>query len=439
MITVEQAIFTSAATAQQSGYHLVAASPGVTADDRQELTVWCPSHDSLAGAGPDAASFNFHPLPSGAFCLSRTTLSGMEYSGRGSGRVYTHCLIVAPEALARFANNPFALYRAAAASGGLPVRAQPCCELATLSIAGRASAVDQVLLARLANAPGPEWMGGLVQAAIDSPCLAIAGGPGVEHVIAGLVSCLPPECRTEFSFTTGLKFSINRPFRLVGYAGPASELTAYERRYNLTVLDLCQAMPEELLPIDGWARLIERTLATGRTTFLATQFSKRRFDLTVADLPALGLQLLESLDASSLRGEPVTRPAEQPSAPLESMATQHAHAAHCKFESQTAVARPVGPSHTLDPQSPAVLQKLEALDDAVFEAIGGKASALDDLKRLWPDVRGELGETLLGESREQYLRYALSIWDEYVASGRVRNPERAAQALDVLCVLFDQI
>ncbi len=39
-------------------------------------------------------SINFHRLPSGAFCISRTTPSGLEYSGRGGCAIYTQCLIV---------------------------------------------------------------------------------------------------------------------------------------------------------------------------------------------------------------------------------------------------------------------------------------------------------------------------------------------------------
>ena len=44
--------------------------------------------------------------------------------------------------------------------------------------------------------------------------------------------------------------------------------------------------------------------------------------------------------------------------------------------------------------------------------------------------------TMLAESREQYLRYALSIWTECTQEGEIRNPTRAIQALDVLCLLF---
>ena len=115
---VEQAIFTSAKTDRLAGYQILAASPGLVEADRRELAAWGPSHDSLLDSGPNAVSLNFFPLPSGSFCVSRTTTAGSEYSGRGH-RIYTHCLIASPEALRQFANHPLRLFDAAAAEGGL--------------------------------------------------------------------------------------------------------------------------------------------------------------------------------------------------------------------------------------------------------------------------------------------------------------------------------
>jgi len=49
----------------------------------------------------------------------------------------------------------------------------------------------------------------------------------------------------------------------------------------------------------------------------------------------------------------------------------------------------------------------------------------------------ELDEDLVEQSREQYLRCALSICSECVEDG-VQRPEQAAAAIDVLCVLFEE-
>jgi hypothetical protein len=438
MVRIEQAVFTSAVTDRRSGYHLVATSPGIVEADAKELSSWGPSHDSLVDSCADRASVNFHPLPSGAYCVSRTVAQGHEPSSRGV-RVYTQCLVADEAALARFSNNPFLLLEAAQATGGLTVYDRVPDALPALDLPGRAATVEQPLLERLAAAPGPQWMGTLTQAALESACLAIAGAD-VEPLLAGLMSLLPTECRCEFSFSTGLKFSIQRPFRIVTLPCTAADLPIWQRRYNLTVLDFSAQPPSEYAPLDGWPRLVERSLATGRVSTLAMQLSRHRPGLTTEDLPALGLQLLEELDASALRRMPERRVAA--AACEDGVAIRQAHAGHPElFPSATTPERPgpVHPSHQLHPDSPAVLEKLEHLDDAVFDAMAGKPGALDTLRRLWPRIRQELGPELLTESSEQYLRYALSIWEQYSASREERDPTRALQALDVLCILFDRI
>ena len=66
---------------------------------------------------------------------------------------------------------------------------------------------------------------------------------------------------------------------------------------NVAVLELRGGKRAHPTPLDGWARLIRQTISTGHIPFLAAQVSKRRFHLTLADLPALGLQLLEGMES----------------------------------------------------------------------------------------------------------------------------------------------
>jgi hypothetical protein len=362
--------------------------------------------------------------------------------------VYTQCLIVSPEILARFANNPFSVLRAALASGALETHQQVPARLETLNLMGRSPAVDATLLARLAANPGADWMATLIEAALTSKNLGLVGGPPTEQLIAGLLNCLPPECRTEFSFSTGLVYSSQRPFRIVRLPKDPAERRRVQNQYHLEVLELSSGTPTEYAPLDGWARLIRRVLHSGRTSFLATQFAKRRFELAPADLPALGLQLLEEWDESSLPVEAADERADQPPRPpavtdgLSGM--QRAHAAHQRFEGNTVAASAVvpeteAPPEPIDPDSPEVLEKLELMDDLVFGAIGGKRSALEQLRTVWPELRDTLGEELLAESREQYLRRALLIWGNSHEPDGVRSPENAIRAMDVLCVLFDGV
>jgi hypothetical protein len=440
MQRVEQAVFASLETGRATGYQVVARSDGVCKADARELAAWGPTSDSMLAFGPEAESINFHPLPSGAHCVSHTVSTGWNRS-TGKQRVSTQCLIVPPDVLARFGNNPFALYHVASVTGVWQVNGVPGPKLEPISFAEGAAPIDYALLGQLALDPGPESMAALMQAVRDAVCVAVSGTPSPAELIAGLFGCLPPECRPEFSFSTGLKFSPRRPFRIVALSGDEAERQWIAQYPKVAVLELGRGKSPQATPLDGWAQLVQRTLATGHIAFLAAQASRRRSHLNLDDLPALGLQLLEELDAADIFDHKCVEVAR-----WEDLREcgQKTHSAHRQFgksgaAAPTATASVGPPSTALDAGSPEVLEKLEQLDDLVYEAIGGHFDTMEQLRVEWPKTVAELGEALLTESREQYLRYALSIWDECTDANGVRNPARAIQALEVLCLLFGDL
>ena len=71
-------------------------------------------------------------------------------------------------------------------------------------------------------------------------------------------------------------------------------------------------------------------------------------------------------------------------------------------------------------------------------AIVGIEGALEKLSAQWPAIRNRLDEPTVTEARQQYLRYALSIWEGCVAGSGLRNPASAVKSLDVICLLFDE-
>jgi hypothetical protein len=430
MKPVEQAIFTSVETDRQSGYQVVARSDGICNADLCELAVWEPSRDSMHDTGPDAESFNFHPLPSGAYCLSRTTPASGEYGDGPS--LYTHCLIVPLEVLDRFDNHPFALIRVMSDHGLWRRPGAPCPLLAPFSPPDGLTLADPTWLHQLAVDLGPEKVAALIQKARDAVCLAVADARRPAVLIAGLFSCLPPQCRLEFSFSTGLKFSPRRPFRVVAISDDPAERLWVASYPNVAVLDLSEDATPRSTAGDGWSQFIQRTLAGNHIPFLAAEIAKRRSDLSLEDLPALGLQLLESLDSSQCRGVNETGETREEG---RTMVGGAAHAAHRQFAKSVAAAR-ARPSSNLGLDAPEVVEKLEHLDDLVYEAISGQARAMEQLHTLWPRLVKELGDQALAESREQYLRHALSVWGECAEVNGIRNPARANQALDVLCLLF---
>jgi len=434
MPRIEQAIFTYAETPSAAGYQIVARSAGLLEMDARELAAWCPTNDALLD--PDGESLNFHGLPSGSYCVSRTIADGWDCVGCGGHRSQTHCLIVPPELLNRFANNPFALLRAAMEGRSFCLAKASLPTLEPVTLDGWADAVNTALLSQLAIFPGSADIAILVAAAQEAAFLAVSGDPSPAMLMDGLLNCLPPECRLEYSFSTGLKFSPRRPFRLTALSSDLAEQLWVANHPNVTVFRAERETSSHSRAIDDWARLIERVLSTEQTAFLARELAKRRFDLMADDLPALGLQLIEKLDPNEFCGG-----GDWDGTKIASVDPSRAHAAHRRFEKSveavvTAKTCPTRASTHLNPNAPEILEQLELLDDLVYEAICGDANAMRQLQTAWPKLLAELGDQLLAESREQYLRYAMSIWEECLDATGNRDPGRAVHALDVLCLLF---
>ena len=213
-MSIQQAIFTSAQTKRASGYHLACRSSGLSEADARELTAWGPSHDSLADSTPAAQSVNFFPLSSGSFCVSRTVIAGQEYSGRGGWRVFTTCLVISPADLSRFANNPFAIIRAALAAGELDPPAVLPQSLEPLSLGGRAAGVDHTILYRLSARVSADEIVRLITAVFKQRHVVVGAAVDGELLVAGVLNSLPVDRRPELSFSTGLRFCSQRPFRL---------------------------------------------------------------------------------------------------------------------------------------------------------------------------------------------------------------------------------
>ncbi len=291
---IEQALFTSLRGSSREGYQVAATSAGVMGDEVRELAIWGPAHDSLLDPRQGAQSVNFHRLASGRFCVSLTRALGAEYSGRGGCQVYTQSLLVAPETLERFANDPFRLLDAARAAKHLtPYDAIPE-TLPSISLVGQAAAVNALLLTRLVRDPGADAMIGLLDAALRAPSLAIPHALPAARRFAGVLNLLPIECRPEFSFTTGLRPSARRPFRwcvLGDDPGERREIAACGATFWPPTRDPLTSLPETGT---SWAGLVSPMLREQKWTQLSTALSVARPGLTCERLNELATSLASS-------------------------------------------------------------------------------------------------------------------------------------------------
>lgn len=209
LIKVEQAIFTSARSRKTQGYHLIAHSPGFDGALAPVLNTWGPSHGSLLNDQPTAESINFTALTPDWYAVSRTTYGGPEYSGRGGLQVFTRFILLRPDQLAGYENDALALIRTALTLGFLRLYVAPPEQLEAIELPDHALAnpVEEV---EVANVP----MDDVMRILRFQNRVAILGLGNPYPTLARIIQGTPREDRLNLSFTTGLKPTVHRDFRL---------------------------------------------------------------------------------------------------------------------------------------------------------------------------------------------------------------------------------
>ena len=259
-VLVEQAVYTSVRTGRNEGYQLAVKSPGISDQQARELTQWGPGHDSVYSGLHTTKTTNFHRMESGPYCVSQTVLAGREYSGRGGQRVYTHIFLVPPSTLLRFGNNPFRIMDALVASGRFTVAEQVPLKLDPINLVGRASLVNTVNLEQASRTIGPYKLATLLNAALRTEPLGVVSSTPGRSLFSTLFDLLPLSVRPDFSFTTGLRISAIRHYRLAILPDAAEEQRQAIRQVHLDLVNLIHDPPSKYAPKSGWPELMYHLL-----------------------------------------------------------------------------------------------------------------------------------------------------------------------------------
>lgn len=121
VVHAEQAIFTSIRTPMGEGYRIIACSPGLSVDERAEITRRSPSHGSICDSDPAAVALSSYRLATGRHCIAWTRYAGKEHTARGGLRVYTRIALLSTAGFHGFDCHPFGVLDALTSSiGGEP-------------------------------------------------------------------------------------------------------------------------------------------------------------------------------------------------------------------------------------------------------------------------------------------------------------------------------
>lgn len=210
---LEQAIFTSTAAGAVQGYHLTARSAGVNEQLAAVLTQWGPSEGALPEGSSAAESLQAFPALDQFVVISRTMYGGPEYSGRSGLQVVTMMLVVRQEEFQHFGGNAIELAELARARGMLRLRGSVSESLPTLRFPDRPA--SRFANTRRVLPPSDEQR---MRAALErlraGERVLVIGCQQPVVAIRSLIEAIPEGHRRRFSFSTGLRPSLQRPYQI---------------------------------------------------------------------------------------------------------------------------------------------------------------------------------------------------------------------------------
>jgi len=289
-VAVEQAIFTSARTSSKDGYQLVAWSPGISSEDARQLAVWGPAHDSMIVDDPSDVSLNFHPLAEHKFCVSRTVLGSAEYSGRGGRQVYTHCFVLDAASFLKFQNDPFRVLSAALAIHDLRPGAKLPSDLPSLKMLPSGPPVDAGLIRFFDSPVQQQSLVAWTHHAMSSKKLLFTGGYN-DRFLTVFFNLLPVSIRPYFSFSTRLRYSPRRNFRLVGLANDLEEQKKAARQEGCSVFQFDSPARTPEASRHPWATWVQVALCHREPDEAARMIGEVPLTTRLEDLSAIGNRL----------------------------------------------------------------------------------------------------------------------------------------------------
>lgn len=272
-VRCEQAVFTSVRSPTGTGYRLIAASAGLTADEKREIVASAPSHGSLGDPSPTATAVASFPLSSGRCCVLLSRHAGAEPTGRGGLRVETHVLVLEPGAYQRFACDPLRVWAARDTAPVPPVPTRQS-SIPLLTLPCPLTKPDQC--DRRARPSGPtaptdpataERLAGILAAVLEQSRL-VAVVPEPQAALACLLAATPAIVRARLSLSCGLGFAPARSFDLVLVDGLTADKRGLAEEHGLRVA----TWESVSLPAAGvfaaWLRFARDYWTAGRTTEL---------------------------------------------------------------------------------------------------------------------------------------------------------------------------
>ncbi|MCG8405823.1 MAG: hypothetical protein MI923_11555 [Phycisphaerales bacterium] len=257
-VHTDQAIFTSVRTPTGEGYRIIAASSGLSGDEKAEITRKAPSHGSLCSSEPVAQGLSAYSMASGRYCVGFSRHAGKEHTARGGQRVYTHFVILNQEDYALFGCHPRRVHEAMKKVVGDEPMLKPPRSLECLSLP-----VDDRHDTRNEQCIHDCPIEHLLQislAMLQGDHLLVVGAGQEFDLFNRSLLTLPLVVRRSLAVSVGLTYSPVRKTQLCFIARDRGEAQRATRGQNIRWFDLDEPSSRSETPFDDWLDLLERRL-----------------------------------------------------------------------------------------------------------------------------------------------------------------------------------
>ena len=274
-IEVEQAIFTSLRSLTGEGYRLIASSPGLRPNEKTEITRRCPSHGGLC-EGPGVVGLLAFSLPGGRHCVCHVRPAGLEHTGRGGERIYTHAAIIDRVTFERFGADAVRVHAALSQVVVALPPLEKCATLGSLALpvpaetAGRASDILATVLGREGSAEEAGFAY-LISEVLRPQAVpwVVVGAQAPMALLDLLLTSVPLSARTRLALSAGITYARERRID-VALIEPDDGLTQRAIKGHSARWFDWPVPPEESDSACGqWVKLVRRRLTTGREAELA--------------------------------------------------------------------------------------------------------------------------------------------------------------------------
>ncbi len=268
-VRAERAVFTSARSLMGEGYRLIACSPGLTTEHKQELTRRCPSHGGLSadsnGAGGGRAWASL-ALESGGHAVIASCAAGSEHSGRGGSRIYSRIAVLTDADFARFFCDPMRVRATLKPWEDEPPLAGPVNCLAPLNMTPPGNS-------REARSAGLAWrslptdalrLGWILRVMLERRPVIVNNAPTPDIAMRHLLAATPVAVRRTLSISVGLTYAPSRPVRVAFVQAPTAALQRWGAGADAVVVDWTAPVECGASRFDPWLELVMELWSAGR-------------------------------------------------------------------------------------------------------------------------------------------------------------------------------